>query len=112
VSTTGGKIMHTVIRNGEYIHAEKLIFGDIEVPQKPHENAVFENNEWIIDVDYYFTETESAESLEFLNSTDWQIIRHKEEQDLGLETSLSDEEYLELITKRNKMRGKVNNGNT
>lgn len=99
--------MYTVIRNGEYLHTEKLIIGDIEVPPKPHENAVFVNDEWIIDADFFFTKTESAEALEFLNSTDWQITRHKEEQDLEIETSLSNEEYLELITKRDESRRKV-----
>jgi len=99
--------MYTVIRNGKYLHTEKFIIGDIEVSPKPHENALFINDEWVIDADCFFAKTESTEALEFLNATDWQITRHKEEQDLEIETTLSNEEYLALITKRQLLRRKV-----
>ena len=33
--------MYSVIRNGQYIESEKLLFGDVVVPKRPHENADF-----------------------------------------------------------------------
>lgn len=96
--------MYFVIRNGEYLESETLLFDDIEVPQKPHQNAVFTNGEWIIDADSYFSKINKEEAQDFLNNTDWKITRHKEQQDLGIETSLSEDEYLELITQRQEKR--------
>lgn len=101
--------MQAVIRNNEYICTENIIFGDVLVAEKPHEDAFLDNGHWVIDLDLYLSRVDSQEALQFLNETDWQIIRHKEEQDLGLETSLSDEGYQELITKRQEARRKVNN---
>lgn len=44
----------------------------------------------------------------FLNSTDWKIMRHIREQALGLETSLTDKEYLELENKRQEAAKSIN----
>lgn len=100
--------MFYVIRNGEYLEADTLLFDDIEVPQCPHESAVFLNGNWVLDADSYFSKIDKEEAQEFLNNTDWKIIRHKEQQDLGIETSLSDEEYLELIAQRQERRVVLN----
>lgn len=96
--------MYCVIRNGQYIESEKLLFGDVVVPKRPHENADFINGEWLINADILFAQADKEEAEAFLNSTDWQVIRHKEQQDLGIETSLSEDEYLELITQRQERR--------
>jgi hypothetical protein len=42
----------------------------------------------------------AAQNREFLNSTDWQILRHIREQTLGKPTTLSQAEYLELERQR------------
>lgn len=42
----------------------------------------------------------SAASREYLNSTDWMILRHVREKALGLETSLTEDKYLQLEQKR------------
>ena len=96
--------MYCVIRNGQYIESEKLLFGDVVVPKRPHENADFINGEWLINADILFAQADKEEAEAFLNSTDWQVIRHKEQQDLGIKTSLSEDEYLELITQRQERR--------
>lgn len=44
----------------------------------------------------------------FLNSTDWKIMRHIREQALGLETSLTNKEYLELENKRQEAAKSIN----
>src|SRR5574344_1203038 len=99
--------MQTVIRNGKYIFVEKLEFNDIEVPIRPHSDAQFINGEWILDLDNYFKNDDSKESQKFLNETDWQVIRHRDQLALGIETSLSDEEYLELLQNRQNARKRI-----
>lgn len=96
--------MYCVIRNGEYLESEKLLFGDIQVPQRPHKNSILINNEWVINADDYFAELDKEEAKTFLNNTDWQILRHKEEKELGIQTSLTEEVYLNLIQERQERR--------
>lgn len=100
--------MFFVLRNGEYLETEQKIFGDIPVPKRPHPHSIFINGEWVINADSYFAEADKTEAQEFLNQTDWKIIRHKEQQDLGIETSLSNEEYLSLIAERQERRAILN----
>lgn len=100
--------MFFVIRNDEYLESEKLLFGDIQVPQRPHEQSIFINNEWVINVDEYFSKLDKTEAEKFLKDTDWKILRHKEQQELGVETSLSEEEYLDLIIERQERRNLLN----
>jgi hypothetical protein len=101
--------MKTVIRNGEYLFVEELMIDDVEVPIRPHPDAKFINGEWILDLDSYFSETDSTESQKFLNETDWQVIRHRDQLALGIETSLSEEKYLDLLQNRQNAREKVIN---
>ena len=43
----------------------------------------------------------------FLDSTDWKVIRHKDQTDLGIPTSLTDEEYTQLLTDRQTARDAI-----
>jgi hypothetical protein len=43
----------------------------------------------------------NAEKREFLNSSDWKILRHLREKTLSMDTTLSETEYLELEQLRN-----------
>ena len=43
---------------------------------------------------------ENADKREYLRSTDWMVLRHVREKALGLETSLTEDKYLELEQKR------------
>lgn len=103
--------MYYVIRDGLYIESEKILFGDIQVSKKPHEKAELINKKWVLNADLLFEELGKKEAAEFLNVTDWKIIRHKEQQDLGIETSITQEEYLQLITKRQEARNLLNDIN-
>ena len=100
--------MFLVIRDGEYLETEKLLFGDIQVPQRPHEQSIFMNDEWVFDADTYLSAVEKSEAEEFLKNTDWKILRHQEQQALGMETSLSENEYFDLITERQERRKLLN----
>ena len=46
------------------------------------------------------TYTENSEKKEFLNSTDWKILRHLREKALNIETSMTEEEYIDLENQR------------
>jgi len=100
--------MFYVIRNGQYISTEKKLFGDIEVTKRPHEKAEFINGEWVLNADKFIAEVDKTEAQEFLNNTDWKVIRHKEQEDLGIKTSLTSQEYLELIKLRQVKREVLN----
>lgn len=52
-------------------------------------------------------EYDSQQALEFLNKTDWKVIRHRDQIDSGAETSISNEEYQELLKLRQNARNKV-----
>jgi hypothetical protein len=43
---------------------------------------------------------ENAEKREFLNSTDWKILRHIRQTALGIATTLTEEEYIALENER------------
>jgi hypothetical protein len=45
-------------------------------------------------------QTQNQRNREFLDSTDWKILRHLREQTLGLPTSLSQDQYRELERQR------------
>lgn len=100
--------MFFVIRDGEYLETEKLLFGDMRVPQRPHEHSILIDNEWVLDADTYLAEMDKSEAAEFLKNSDWKIMRHKEQQELGVETSLTEEEYLDLIIERQERRNLLN----
>lgn len=40
----------------------------------------------------------------FLNETDWKMTRHRDQVELGVETSLTDEEFKILLAQRQKAR--------
>ena len=54
-------------------------------------SSVFEQKE---------NELKNAEHREFLNNTDWKVLRHIREKALEITTTLSEEQYLDLENKR------------
>ncbi len=49
----------------------------------------------------------NAREREFLNSTDWKVLRHMRQKALGVPTSLSDAEYLQLEQDRNAAAARI-----
>lgn len=47
-------------------------------------------------------ERQKMEGLVYLNTSDWQVLRHIREKALGLPTSLSEQEYISLEQQRNQ----------
>lgn len=54
-------------------------------------------------------EKQNAEALKFLADTDWQILRHRDQQELGLTTSLTAEGFQDLLRQRQMAREAINN---
>jgi hypothetical protein len=52
-------------------------------------------------------EKENVEPREFLNSTDWVILRHIRQKTLGISTTLSEQEFLDLEHRRNEAAAKI-----
>ncbi|MDD3012629.1 MAG: tail fiber assembly protein [Candidatus Gastranaerophilales bacterium] len=52
-------------------------------------------------------EKTNLDSRKFLDDTDWKIIRHRDQLDLGIKTSLTGEEYKQLLQKRQESRERV-----
>lgn len=49
----------------------------------------------------------NAVEREFLNSTDWKILRHIRQKALGVVTSLTEEQYLELEQQRQAAASRI-----
>jgi hypothetical protein len=52
-------------------------------------------------------EIKNGQEREFLNSTDWKVLRHIREKALNIPTTLSDYEYLELEKSRNSAAARI-----
>ena len=46
----------------------------------------------------------NAEAQKFLDESDWKVLRHRDQQELGLATSLSGDEFQELLRQRQMAR--------
>ncbi len=49
----------------------------------------------------------NAVEREFLNSTDWKVLRHLRQKALGIPTSLTDAEYIELEQQRQAAAARI-----
>lgn len=50
---------------------------------------------------------QNREHEKYLRSTDWQVLRHIRQKALGVPTSLSDAEYLDLELERNRRANSI-----
>lgn len=49
----------------------------------------------------------NSQEREFLNSTDWKVLRHIRQKALGVPTSLSDSEYITLENQRQQAASRI-----
>lgn len=76
---------------------------------------ILDSNDYVYVNGKYIKNTKAvAELLEknetaknYLDTTDWLVIRHRDQTDLNIETSLSDAQYLDLLNKRQEARKQV-----
>ena len=62
----------------------------------------------LAEINQVMTTTNTA--LNFLNDTDWKVTRHRDQQAQGIETSLTEEEYQQLLVDRQNARDSVIRG--
>ena len=62
----------------------------------------------LAEINQVVTTTNTA--LNFLNDTDWKVTRHRDQQTQGIETSLTEEEYQQLLVDRQNARDSVIRG--
>ena len=70
----------------------------------------FELYSWVEDMELVARiqqEKIDQEAKKFLNETDWKVIRHRDQLDLGIETSLTNNEFIELLRQRQEARNRV-----
>jgi hypothetical protein len=53
------------------------------------------------------TDVANGQEREFLNSTDWKILRHLRQKALNIATSLSDAEYIQLEQQREAAAARI-----
>lgn len=88
------------------IPMERIIY--LEGKIRDADNYLFINGEYIPKSKELETQiSTNTEARIFLDESDWLVIRHRDQQELGIETSLTDDEYLNLLKKRQKARQKV-----
>ena len=95
-----------VITYSGNIPQERLIYVDGKVADM--NNYTFINGK-------YVKKTKAIENLlntndeakHYLSDTDWLVIRHRDQLALGQTTSLTNEQYLDLLTKRQAARERV-----
>jgi hypothetical protein len=62
-----------------------------------------------IELDRQQADKTNAEYREFLNRSDWQVLRHLRQKALGITTTLTEEEYLELENQRQNSANSIIN---
>jgi hypothetical protein len=70
------------------------------------------NSKTVVPIDAAITAQKEQDKLngverEFLNSTDWKVLRHFRQKALNIPTSLSDAEYLELEQQRQAAAARI-----
>lgn len=79
-------------------------------------NGKIEDSDNFVFIDgKYRKKTKSIEKLlennktarNYLTDTDWLVIRHRDQLDLKLETSLNNDQYIDLLNKRQEARNQV-----
>ena len=95
-----------VITYSGNIPKERILYIDGKIVDS--ENYVFINNKYVKKTkaitDLINT---NSNSKRYLNDTDWLVIRHRDQLDLKQQTSLTNEQYLDLLAKRQLAREKV-----
>lgn len=62
----------------------------------------------IIDISAQIEQDEINQvALKFLAETDWKVVRHRDQQELGIATSLTAEEFQDLLQERQMARNSI-----
>jgi hypothetical protein len=53
------------------------------------------------------TDIDKADARKFLADSDWQVMRHRDQVDAGIPTSLTSQEFADLLTARQAARDSI-----
>ena len=95
-----------IIEYAGSIPAERILYID---------GQIADSNDYVILNGKYVKNTAAVaelvntnrEAKKYLNNTDWIVLRHRDQVDSGLETSLTQEQYIDLLNKRQAARERV-----
>ena len=84
-------------------------FQDVEIVPSQHEmQEMHIPGSYEVEIEDITSQLEqekaNAEAQAFLDASDWKVLRHRDQQDIGLATSLSGEEFQELLQQRQMAR--------
>lgn len=88
------------------IPMERILYIDGKIVDS--ENYVFINGKYVKKtkaITNLLNTNKEAEN--YLSDTDWLVIRHRDQLDLNQETTLTNEQYLDLLAKRQAARERV-----
>lgn len=95
-----------IIKYSGNIPKERILYLDGKIVDS--NNFVFLNGKYIKNTKAVANILESNKTARnYLTDTDWLVIRHRDQLDLNLETSLNNDQYIDLLNKRQEARKQV-----
>ncbi len=95
-----------IIKYSGNIPKERILYLDGKIVDS--NNFVYLNGKYVKNTKAVASILENNKTARnYLTDTDWLVIRHRDQLDLKLETSLNNEQYIDLLNKRQEARKQV-----
>lgn len=95
-----------IIKYSGNIPKERILYLNGKIVD--NNNFVYTNGKYVKNTKMVSDLLEKNKSARnYLTDTDWLVIRHRDQLDLKLETSLNNEQYIDLLNKRQEARKQV-----
>lgn len=95
-----------IIKYSGNIPKERILYLDGKIVDS--NNFVYLNGKYVKNTKAIANILENNKNARnYLTDTDWLVIRHRDQLDLNLETSLNNDQYIDLLNKRQEARKQV-----
>lgn len=95
-----------IIKYSGNIPKERILYLDGKIVDS--NNYVYLNGKYVKNTKAVANILENNKTARnYLTDTDWLVIRHRDQLDLNLETSLNNDQYIDLLNKRQEARKQV-----
>lgn len=95
-----------IIKYSGNIPKERILYLDGKIVDS--NNFVYLNGKYVKNTKAVANILENNKNARnYLTDTDWLVIRHRDQLDLNLETSLNNDQYIDLLNKRQEARKQV-----
>lgn len=95
-----------IIKYSGNIPKERILYLDGKIVDS--DNFVYINGKYVKNTKAVADLLEKNKNARnYLTDTDWLVIRHRDQLDLNLETSLNNDQYIDLLNKRQEARKQV-----